>query len=89
MSYSIDEIKEGDMLWVKQRKTNYEYGYGEVKETWTDGETGDDYFEYFCQINGGQRTGKISEIIMNPTARMLGKLQDCRKDVAEAMKGKF
>ena len=58
-------------------------------ETWTDEETGDDYFEYFCQINGGQRTGKISEIIMNPTARMLGKLQDCRKDVAEAMKGKF
>ena len=89
MSYSIDEIRPGDMLWVKQHKTNYEYGYGEVKETWVDKETNLEFFEYFCQINGGQRTGKINEIIENPSARMLSKLQDCRREVAEARKGKF
>ena len=89
MSYSIDEIKKGDMLWVKLHKTNCEYGYGEVKETWVDEKSGLEFFDFFCYINGGQRTGKIKEIIMNPTARMLGKLQDCRREVAEARKGKF
>ena len=89
MLYSIDEIKKGDMLWVKLRKTNYEYGYGEVKETWIDEKSGQEFFDFFCYINGGQRTGKINEIITNPSARMLSKLQDCIREVSEAKKGKF
>ena len=89
MLYSIDDINPGDMLWVVQRKAGYDYGYGEVIETWKDEETGLEYFEFFCQINGGQRSGRISEIIQNPTARMLSKLQDMRKERSEAIRGKF
>ena len=86
MSYSIDDIKKGDMLWVELKGPDQNYGYGEVVETWVDEETGISYIDFHCLVNGGFRSGKIDKIIDKPTARMMSKYQESRKDFAEAMK---
>lgn len=88
MSYSIDEIKKGDMLWVELKGPDQNYGYGEVIKTWTDLETGYEYFDFYCLVNGGQRSGRISSIIKKPSARMTSKLLQSRKEYNEIMKEK-
>jgi hypothetical protein len=86
MSYSIDDIKQGDMLWVELKGPDQNYGYGEVVNTWIDEKTGTAFFDFHCLVNGGFRSGRIDQIIEKPTARMVSKYQESRKDFAEAMK---
>ena len=86
MLYSIDDIKTGDMLWFEVKGADQNFGYGEVKETWKDKETGLEFAEFFCQVNGGQRTGRIDKIIHKPTMRMENKLLQCQKERREALK---
>ena len=42
MSYSIDDIKKGDMLWFEIRGADQSFGYGEVAYTWKDEEVNPD-----------------------------------------------
>jgi len=86
MSYSIDDINKGDMLWVELKGPDQNYGYGEVIKTWVDKKSGITFFDFHCLVNGGLRSGKIDQIIEKPTARMISKYQESRKDFAEAMK---
>tara|TARA_Y200000002_G_scaffold376982_1_gene381785 strand:- start:3034 stop:3303 length:270 start_codon:yes stop_codon:yes gene_type:complete len=86
MTYSIDDIKKGDMLWVELKGPDQNYGHGEVIETWKDEETGYEYFEFHCLVNGGQRCGRIDLIIKKPNARMISKYLQSRKEFNEAMK---
>jgi hypothetical protein len=86
MSYSIDDINPGDMLWFEIKGADQNFGYGEVKETWLDEETGYAYAEFYCKINGGQRAGRIDKIIEKPSARMETKLLQSQKEYREALK---
>ena len=86
MSYSIDDIKIGDMLWVELKGPDQNFGYGEVFEIWKDEETGYEYFEFHCLVNGGQRSGRIDKIIKKPSVRMVNKHLQSRKEFNEVMK---
>lgn len=88
MKYSMEDINIGDMLWVELKGPDQNFGYGEVKEIWKDEETGFEYFEFSCLINGGQRSGRIDKIIEKPTLRMENKFLQCRREFREAMKDK-
>jgi len=86
MSYSIDDIKKGDMLWVELKGPDQNYGYGEVVKVWIDEKTDIAFFDFHCLVNGGFRSGRIDQIIEKPNARMISKYQEARRDFAEAMK---
>lgn len=89
MSYSIDDIKKGDMLWFEIRGADQSFGYGEVAYTWKDEETGIEYADFFCEVNGGQRSGRIDKIIEKPNVRMVNKHLQSRKEFKEVMKEKY
>jgi len=86
MLYSIDDIKPGDMLWFEIKGADQNFGYGEVISTWKDNETGYEFAEFYCKINGGQRAGRIDQIIQKPTMRMENKLLQSQKEYREALK---
>lgn len=86
MTYTIDDIKPGDMLWFEIKGADQNFGYGEVIETWKDNETGFEYADFHCQVNGGQRSGRIDKIIKKPGMRMENKLLQSIKEHKEAMK---
>lgn len=88
MSYSIDDIKLGDMIWVELKGPDQNYGYGEVINLWKDLDTGYEFFDFHCLINGGQRSGRIDLIIEKPSVRMTSKLLQSRKEFNEIMKEK-
>ena len=81
------EIRVGDMLWVKIKGANNDYGYGEVVEVWYEENIGN-CFNFFCQVNGGLRMGEEKNIIDKVTARMTSKLFEERKLSNEALKNK-
>ena len=81
-------IKKGDMLWVELKGADQNYGYGEVIETWKDEQTGIEYFDFHCLVNGGLRSGQIKKIIEKPNARMVGKMSQTQKEVQEVLRNK-
>lgn len=81
------KAKIGDMLWVYLKGAQNDYGYGEVFETYTSPE-GVELFCFFCLVNGGQRTGKVENIIDKPTGRMVGKLDQSQREIREVLKEK-
>ena len=83
-----DKVKIGDMLWVELKGSDQNYGYGEVIETWTDSETGLEYFDFFCLVNGGQRSGRVDKIIDKPNGRMTSKLIISQKALKEVLSKK-
>ena len=83
-----EKIKIGDMLWVELKGSDQNYGYGEVVETWTDSSTGIEYFDFFCLINGGQRSGRVDKIIDKPNGRMTSKLIIAQKALKEILSKK-
>jgi len=89
MSYSIDDIKPGDMLWFELKGADQNFGYGEVIYTWKDKETGLEFADFYCQVNGGQRSGRIDQIIKKPSIRMVNKHLQSRKEFKEVMKEKY
>lgn len=86
MTYTIKDIKPGDMLWFEIKGADQNFGYGEVIETWKDEKTGIEYAEFFCQVNGGQRAGRIDSIIKKAGVRMENKLLQSIKEYKDAMK---
>lgn len=81
-----ENIKIGDMLWVKLKGPTNDYGYGEVVEVFKT-EKGN-CFEFHCLINGGKRLGLEKDIINKPTARMMSKMIVAQKEVQEVLKKK-
>ena len=81
-----DDLKPGDMVWVELKGPDQNYGYGEVDTVWFEETIDDQCFNFHCLVNGGFRSGRIDKIIDKPTARMMSKYQESRKDFAEAMK---
>lgn len=79
-------VKIGDMLWVELKGSDQSYGYGEVISVWKDEETGLEFFDFFCLVNGGQRSGRVDKIIEKPTARMTSKMVLAQKDLNEVLK---
>ena len=89
MDFKMDEIqkvKKGDMLWVKLKNANYDYGYGEVINFWFDEKINDNIFEFHCLVNGGLRMGYEKNIIKKPSARMHSKLAEEQRGLAEVLK---
>ena len=83
----MSSIKKGDMLWCSLKHAQNNFGYGEVVNVWEEKDIGIVY-EFFCQINGGLRMGKETNIIEKPNARMTAKLFEERKMVNEILKKK-
>ena len=81
------KIKIGDMLWVSLKGPQNDYGYGEVIETFQNSD-GVIFFNFFCLVNGGLRTGAVKNIIEKPTGRMVGKFSQSQRDVQEVLKSK-
>ena len=79
-------IRKGDMLWVVLKGADQNYGYGEVINVWKDEETGLEYFDFHCLVNGGLRMGYEKNIIEKPSARMHGKLAEEQKALNEILK---
>ena len=86
MSYSIDNVKPGDMLWFEIKGADQNFGYGEVESVWKDKKTGIEFAFFFCQVNGGRRGGRLDKIIHKPTARMENKLLERQREYREAIK---
>ncbi len=87
MSKTIN-VKEGDMLWVTLKGADQNFGFGEVIKTWYDEKTKSYLFDFFCLVNGGLRTGKVSDIIEKPNARMVGKMSQTQIEIKEVLKNK-
>lgn len=83
-----EKVKIGDMLWVELKGSDQNYGYGEVVEVWKDEETGLEYFDFFCLVNGGQRSGRVDKIINKPNGRMTSKLIIAQKALKEVLNKK-
>lgn len=83
-----DKVKIGDMLWVEIKGSDQNYGYGEVIEVWTDPSTGLELFEFFCLVNGGQRSGRVDKIIDKPSNRMMSKMILAQKSLKEVLNKK-
>ena len=81
-------IRKGDMLWVVLKGADQNYGYGEVINVWKDEETGLEYFDFHCLVNGGLRSGRTDNIINKPNARMVGKMAQTQKEVNEVLRNK-
>jgi len=88
LSDEIQKIKIGDLLWVKLKNANYDYGYGEVIKTWYDEKLNDNVFEFHCMLNGGLRMGFSKNIIDKPTARMISKMHDEQTGIKSILKAK-
>lgn len=84
----VDKIRKGDMLWVELKGADQNYGYGEVVNTWKDEETGIEYFDFYCLVNGGLRSGKVEKVIEKPNARMVGKMSQTQKEIQEVLRNK-
>ena len=80
-----EKVKIGDMLWVELKGSDQNYGYGEVISVWKDEETGLEFFDFFCLVNGGQRSGRVDKIIEKPTVRMTSKMILAQKAVKEVL----
>lgn len=76
------------MLWVELKGADQNYGYGEVVEVWKDDETGLEYFDFFCLVNGGQRSGRVDKIIEKPNGRMTSKMIIAQKALKEVLNKK-
>ena len=87
MSSSIN-IKKGDMLWVELKGADQNYGFGEVIKVWKDEETNIEYFDFYCLVNGGLRSGQIQKIIEKPNARMVGKMSHTQNEIQEVLRNK-
>lgn len=87
MTYKSENVKPGDMLWSNIKGADQTFGYGEVKFVWVD-EEGKEWFDFYCEVNGGLRSAKVSEIIPKPNARMTSKWLSARKQLAETLKEK-
>jgi len=81
---SKENIKIGDMLWVKLKGPVNDYGYGEVIEVFETNEG--QCFEFHCLVNGGKRLGLEKNIIDKPSARMMSKMVLSQKEVQEVLK---
>lgn len=84
----IQKVKIGDMLWVKLKNANYDYGFGEVVKVWFDEKLNDNVFEFHCKLNGGLRMGFSKNIIDKPTARMISKMHDEQSALNNVLKNK-
>lgn len=82
-----DKVKIGDMLWVKLKGPQNDYGFGEVVEVFSS-KKGECLFNFHCLVNGGLRTGKERDIIEKPTGRMVGKLSSTQREIQEVLKNK-
>lgn len=82
-----DKVKIGDMLWVKLKGSQNDYGFGEVVEVFSF-KKGECLFNFHCLINGGLRMGKARDIIVKPTGRMVGKLSSSQREIKEVLKNK-
>jgi hypothetical protein len=80
-------VKKGDMLWVRLKGPANDYGFGEVEEVFTNSKN-EACFTFHCLVNGGLRLGLESNIVDNPTGRMVAKLSQARKEVQEVLKQK-
>ena len=80
-------LKIGDMVWVDVVGSSQNYGYGEVKSVWFEEEE-KQYFEFWCEINGGLRLGETDKLIEKPTARMMSKLASASKELSDVLKAK-
>jgi len=83
-----EKVKIGDMLWVELKGSDQNYGYGEVVEVWKDEETGLEYFDFFCLVNGGQRSGRVDKIIEKPNGRMTSKMIIAQRALKEVLNKK-
>ena len=82
------EIKKGDMLWVELKGPDQNFGFGEVIATWKDEETQIEYFDFYCLVNGGLRSGQVQKIIEKPNARMVSKMSNTQKEIQEVLRNK-
>ena len=80
-------IKKGDMLWVKLKGPQSDYGYGEVIDVFKN-KSEEVCFEFHCQVNGGYRLGLEKNIIEKPNMRMTSKLAISQKELIEVLKKK-
>ena len=83
-----EKVKIGDLLWVELKGSDQNYGYGEVVEVWTDPNTGIEFFDFFCLVNGGQRSGRVDKIIEKPNGRMTSKMIIAQKALKEVLNKK-
>ena len=83
-----EKVKIGDMLWVELKGSDQNYGYGEVIEVWKDEETGLEYFDFFCLVNGGQRSGRVDKVIEKPNGRMTSKMIIAQRALKEVLNKK-
>ena len=79
-------LKKGDMVWVKIKGPQQDYGFGEVEEVWV--EEKKELFTFYCLVNGGLRIGIYSNIIPKPTTRMVAKLSAERSAVKAVLNKK-
>lgn len=87
MSHKSLNVKVGDMLWANIKGADQNFGYGEVTFVWID-EDGNEWFDFYCEVNGGLRSAKVSEIINKPSSRMTSKWISARKALATTLKEK-
>lgn len=90
MSSSTNDfyLSKGDMIWVSLKGPDQNYGHGEVAEIWHEDSIDEECFGFHCLVNGGYRMGIVSNLIKKPSARMISKLLQSRKEYNEAMKEK-
>ena len=74
------------MIWSEVKGADQNYGYGEVVNVWFHEDV--QYFDFFCQINGGLRTSSILKVIEKPSARMNSKLISNLREIRELNKKK-
>ncbi len=79
-------LNPGDMVWVELKGPDQNYGHGEVVESWYEKSIDDECFNFHCLVNGGLRMGRVSQLIKKPTARMVSKYLQSRKEFNEMMK---
>ena len=84
----MNDIKVGDMLWVSIKGASYDYGYGEVVETWFSTHYNVQVFNFTCLVNGGLRMGHADNVVEKPTGRMVAKLSHAQIALSEVLKEK-
>lgn len=81
------KVNVGDMVWVKIKGAQNDYGFGEILETFKN-DKGKLVFDFDCLINGGRRFGRYENIIEKPTGRMVAKLSQSQIELKEVLKEK-
>ena len=87
MKNYLSPTRSFHLLFITCCSFSFTNGYGEVKSVWFEEEE-KQYFEFWCEINGGLRIGETDKLIEKPTARMMSKLASASKELSDVLKAK-